>query len=534
MPQFVRTVTATVAVIVTCFVVGAATATPVAAAPTVPVRYRPPVDAPVVDRFRPPTRPGQAGNVGIDYATEPGTPVRAAAAGTVAFAGQVGGRLHVVVLHPDGIRTTYAFLASVSVTRGQAVAAGAVVGTTGSSLHFGARAAGDAYLDPLVLLAGGALDLRLVVDGPVEPESEGKERNRLVRFLGAIPRTAVAVGATALEWAGDAVVALNPVPTADELRALATAATSMIRVPGQVVRGVNRWWDQRGNCTPADRPAPPPKGRRIAVLVAGLVSTSDRAGVFAVRTDELGYAADDVHRFSYRAATTAERAYDAGETQRDIAESGRRLRALLEDLEERNPGVPIDVIAHSQGGLVARSALGRSAPPAVRTLVTLATPHNGADLATLGSVLFGGVAGGLVRNVADEFGPIGGLELGSASVGQLSETSSFIRDLNRQPLPPGVQVTSVAARFDLVVTSPKARLRGADNVVVNIPHASQHDALPASDAAAREIALAVAGLAPTCQGFLDAMADEASGIAITMLLDKATAAAVVLPGQSGR
>jgi len=68
-----------------------------AAAPAA-VTYRPPVDAPVVDPFRPPPEDWNSGNRGLEYATVPGTPVTAAAAGQVVFAGQVGGSLHVVVL----------------------------------------------------------------------------------------------------------------------------------------------------------------------------------------------------------------------------------------------------------------------------------------------------------------------------------------------------------------------------------------------------------------------------------------------------
>ncbi len=62
------------------------------------VSYRPPVDAPVVDPFRPPPEPWQAGNRGLEYATPAGTPVAAAADGEVTFAGPVAGGLHVVVL----------------------------------------------------------------------------------------------------------------------------------------------------------------------------------------------------------------------------------------------------------------------------------------------------------------------------------------------------------------------------------------------------------------------------------------------------
>ncbi|MEO6121118.1 MAG: peptidoglycan DD-metalloendopeptidase family protein, partial [Acidimicrobiales bacterium] len=433
MPRSVRNLSVVFALVGAILTTLLVPAGPVAAAPpTVPVLYRPPVDAPVVDRFRPPSGIGQSGNLGVDYATEPGTPVRAAAGGVVVFAGQVGGRLHVVVLHLDGIRTTYAFLAGVAVARGQKLAAGEVVGVAAARLHFGARAAGDAYVDPLVLLAGGAPDLRLVPDGPLKPESEAKERNRLVRFLRGVPRVALAVGTTALGWAGDAALSLNPIPTLSDLRVL---GSSVVSVPIQLATAPGRWWDQRGDCTPAGQTVPPPAGRRLAVLVAGLASSSDRGGIDAVRTDDLGYEPHDVFRFSYRAATTTERAYGPGETQVDMVESGSRLRALLDDLADAHPGVPIDVIAHSQGGLVARVALGRSAPPAVRTLVTLATPHNGADLATLGSLVQGTVVGSVAYNLAEEVGPIAGVEVGSTSVAQLGETSSFIRRLNDQPLP---------------------------------------------------------------------------------------------------
>lgn len=131
------------------------------------VAYRPPVDGEVVDPFRAPTSRYGPGNRGVDYATAPGTSVAAAAAGIVAFAGQVAGSLHVTVHHADGIRTTYAFLASVSVRRGQRVAAGDELGRAGHSLHWSARA-GAAYLDPLALLARGRHSgrARLVPDHP--------------------------------------------------------------------------------------------------------------------------------------------------------------------------------------------------------------------------------------------------------------------------------------------------------------------------------------------------------------------------------
>ena len=78
----------------------------------------------------------------------------AAAAGTVAFAGQVGGSLFISIDHPGGLRTTYSFLSAVLVRKGQAVAQGQLIAKSGPgavgeqpNLHFGLRS-GDDYLDP--------------------------------------------------------------------------------------------------------------------------------------------------------------------------------------------------------------------------------------------------------------------------------------------------------------------------------------------------------------------------------------------------
>jgi murein DD-endopeptidase MepM/ murein hydrolase activator NlpD len=128
------------------------------------VAYQRPVDAPVVDAFRAPPSPWAAGNRGIEYATEPGTPVGAAADGTVVYAGRVGGALHVVVRHADGVRTSYSFLRAALVHPGDTVVRGEPVGTTGDRFHFGARI-GDVYIDPALLLGGtGPPRVHLVPD----------------------------------------------------------------------------------------------------------------------------------------------------------------------------------------------------------------------------------------------------------------------------------------------------------------------------------------------------------------------------------
>jgi murein DD-endopeptidase MepM/ murein hydrolase activator NlpD len=115
---------------------------------------------PAVTRaFDPPPTPYAAGHRGVDLAGAAGTPVLAAGAGVVAFAGLVAGRPVVSVVHPGGLRTTYEPVQP-TVAAGQAVARGTplgllVAGHAGCAaeacLHWGLRR-GEAYLDPLSLL----------------------------------------------------------------------------------------------------------------------------------------------------------------------------------------------------------------------------------------------------------------------------------------------------------------------------------------------------------------------------------------------
>ena len=491
----------------------------------VAVVYAPPVDAPVASGFAPPPSPYGPGNRGVDYATVPGTPARAAAAGHVTFAGRVGVGLHVVVLHADGVRTSYSFLAAVAVRRGQAVEGGETVGATGTSLHFGARA-GDAYLDPLVLLAGPpGPAVFLVPDDEPTMGSERDERRGLVGLLGAVPGAVVRVGGAAVSWAAGTAAGVVPVPSPARAQAWLSAMVPVAAPPWRLAAGAHDWWTSRAACTPASVAPPIPGGRRKVVLVAGLGSSSGSGAVNDVDTAALGYAEGDVARFSYRGGTTAERPYDAADTQVDIVESGRRLRDLLGRLHADDPGVPIDVVAHSQGGLVARSAMGARAPPGVESLVTLGTPHQGADLATLLALVRTTVKGTIVlEGLARMSGS--GIQPGSTSVRQLAETSRFLRQLNAGPLPEGVRVTSIAARADVVVPAPRARLEGAANVVVSVPDVNDHSALPGSDVAHREIALAVARMAPTCEGALDFLVDTVTGEAVAAAEDVAGAAVV--------
>ncbi len=111
----------------------------------------PPVDGPVVRPFAPEGR--YAGHWGVDFAVERGSPVHAVAGGTVTFAGEVAGVATVTIDHGGGVKTSYSYLASLSVEPGERASPGAVVGMSGidhglAALHLSVRVRGR-YVDPM-------------------------------------------------------------------------------------------------------------------------------------------------------------------------------------------------------------------------------------------------------------------------------------------------------------------------------------------------------------------------------------------------
>jgi hypothetical protein len=475
--------------------------------------YSPPVDGDVVDGWRPPATLFGSGNRGIDLAAEPGEAVRSAAAGTVVFAGRVGLDHHVVVLHGDGIRTSYSFLESTGVARGDAVERGDPVGTAAGPVHFGARA-GDRYVDPNLLLRGQPPSVRLV---PVElrvPQPEATERRWLLDGLAGVARAGWRAGSAAAAWAaGEAAdvagAGIGHVRGEVErmyvvVAGLSHMATAPAQAVTQVLRGLEYHRDQDG-CTPGSTaPGPPPGGRRIAVLVAGFGSSSEQAAVLGVDTAGLGYADGDVGLFSYAGGQApggrmiegvSSSTYVPADSQQALEESADRLRSLLQEVRSRHPGVPVDLIAHSQGGVVALLALregDRHDPrmPQLGHIVTLGSPHDGTDLATAASVLSRTSFGGRAE----------ALGAGSPAAEDLSERSALIRRHRRRPLPEGVAVTSVAAAGDLTVPATHSVLPGeAVHALVPLHGIRAHERLPGSPEAHREMALALAGMGPTCR-----------------------------------
>ena len=119
----------------------------------------------VVGQFEPPPAPWAAGHRGVDLAGHAGQVVHAALDGVVGFAGSIGGKPVVTVVH-GARRTTYEPVVA-TVERGERVAAGDALGRLvvadshcfpAACLHWG-LIRGEDYLDPLSLVGSGPVRL---------------------------------------------------------------------------------------------------------------------------------------------------------------------------------------------------------------------------------------------------------------------------------------------------------------------------------------------------------------------------------------
>lgn len=101
-------------------------------------------------------------HAGMDFRAVTGTPVLAAAGGTVSFAGSNGGYGKMVEIdHGNGLATRYAHMSRIGVSVGQTIAGGRQLGLSGSTgrstgphLHFEVRRGGSA-IDPGRFIAAG-------------------------------------------------------------------------------------------------------------------------------------------------------------------------------------------------------------------------------------------------------------------------------------------------------------------------------------------------------------------------------------------
>ncbi len=482
---------AVVVVVIACLLLAA---TPVWAA------WEHPVDAGVVDPFRPPASRFGAGNRGLEYGTAGGETVRAVDDGTVVFAGSVGGRRHVVIDHGNGLRSAYAFVSPASVARGQVVAQGQAVAVADAGFHLTARL-GQEYVDPMLLMAGAEVLVHLVPGSlPAVPP----------HAMTARPRPLAAV----LDAAGDLTLSR-------QFEALAGAAADWHHI----------------ECTDDGQVVAPPGGpaamsERLLIQVGGLGTSSDGASIGSLDHSALGYAPGHVLGFSYAGGCTPEAfgggrgeigrrvgatTYAPEDTFQDIDVSATRLADLVEEVASLQPGRPIDIAAHSLGGVVTRRAIelldDRGALGPVVVVLTIGSPHGGADLATAAVATAGSER---VEKMLDPvLGEAADFRTATAVIDIAESGGGGVVD--PEPPPTGITVVAVAGSSDLVVAGEHAGWDGATNVVVPtslLDAPAVHGDLPGMPQVAREMELAIAGAAPRCVGLASVLgaALQARGI----------------------
>jgi hypothetical protein len=529
-----------------CFVAGALVLALVLAAVVAPVSAAAAAETPVVDGawIRPVTGPIAqpfvaprsrygAGHRGVDFAVPAGTPVRAANAGEVTFAGSVAGSLHVVIAHGGGLRTSSSFLATIAVRRGQHVARGQVVGIAGAGtgehagvLHFGLRI-GDVYVDPMLLFAPADLTrlIRLVpVDAPSQrgldpPALEARDLAASLHLPRGIPGVAADDGDDGA-WAGlaDAVTTAAGIvsaPARSQVAVLAAGARYLWRQAQRVpvvadgVTAADRLWSwvqSRSDCV-EDTASPPGAGGsgHLVLTVAGIDSATDPATGRAldIDTTKLGYRRGEVRSYSYAPDGGP---YGRDDTWRRIEASAEALRTQLRAMQRDQPGREVDLVAHSQGGVVVTEFLlphyagGDPTLPPLGSVVTVAAPLQGAPAATAAARVRESGSGRAALDAVE--GAAGGAlpPTGVASTRQLAEGSKVMRDVARAPLPEQIDLTTIGGADDVVVPADHASRPGARSVTVDPAGVADHTGILRDPEALDAIRLALEGRGLPCVG----------------------------------
>ena len=433
----------------------------------------PPVDGAVVARFDPPERKWGRGHRGIDFAVPHGTAVRAAAPGYVVFAGAVAGSLAITIDHGGAFRTTYSALASVDVDEGDYVVRGQWIGSSDSThpdgaagLHLGVKV-GERYADPQLFL--GPLDASAAIHlAPVVEQSFSQRTT--AEHLSFLRPHALRVG----DHLEDCV----------EVRSVETAAT--------------------------------PPNDNVVVAINGIGSKTDGptdTHLYRHATGLLRYPDERVYLFSYEgtAGPRLHEPYRPAATFGDLRAAAAKLEDLLREVAKRHPGADVDLLAHSQGGLIARIYLQWLAGswaadlPRVEHLVTLATSHTGAPAADLvdraGDGVVGGVATGVLSLIArkTELFP----DPKAESIAQMSPSSELNEVLATGDVAFGTRVLSLAVPDDVAVPAHRARLEHERNLTLPPTGGFAHSRIVESPRAASVAYDFLRDAAPSCPGGWD-------------------------------
>ncbi len=485
------------------------------------------------------------------------------------------------------------------VTRGDVVGLTGGVGTDhdGRVLHLGLRI-GDRYVDPMLLFRPRDLTalVRLVPAGaPAEtPWSPAGERRALQSSLHLpTPGADVDRGATASDdscdtgvpllgdaidaacdlgtWVGDgadaavdaglrfldattglgsaALAGLRTTveTTMSSMRALSSElARALARTPAgmlalDVVTIGRRFADTvTADCSDDASDADGTGGSAHRVMVvAGIDSAGkawDRGPTVALDVKALGYHVDEgeVRYYSYAADGGA---YTASDTHGPIAVDALRLAEQLRAMQREQPGREVDLIAHSQGGIVVDEFLShvyragdRTLPP-LGNVVTLSSPHEGAPLATAGRRIRATTLGRAALDAIEEvstFPPPS-----SPAVQELAEGSPLLDHLWDQGVPEHFDVTTIGATEDVVVPATNISVPGATETVAAVNSLSEHSAIVRAPDALRAVRAALEGRPPPCVSLLTAARSAVAPVVISRVSHEFGDGAAAILGGAG-
>lgn len=448
----------------------------------------------------------------------------------------------------------------------------------GAVLHLGLRV-GDRYVDPMQLFRPGDLTklVHLVpADEPDEsPWSPAQERRDLASSLrlpapgggagpssytdddgcdtglpliGAAIDAACDVGSWLGEHAGSAVDAgiefLDSTTdlaadALDDLRAAAHHSVSAMQTLADAAAGVlaqtpagqvaldlvaiGRRFAHTVGAECSDAPEADGTGGSAhrVMVVAGINSSGaawDRGPTVALDVDALGYHTDEgeVRYFSY--ADDGGR-YTADDTHRPIVESAGLLAAQLRRMQREQPGREVDLVAHSQGGVVVDVFLagfyraGDPTFPPLGNVVTLSSPHEGAPLATVAQQVRATRKGKAVLDTVEGILPLP--PTSSAAVRDLVEGSSVIREVQAHGVPEHFDYTTIGATEDFVVPATNISLLGATETVAAVDDLNEHSAIVRAPDALKAVRAALEGRPPPCVGLLTALRTAVSPVLIS-------------------
>ncbi len=137
---------------------------------------------------------------------------------------------------------------------------------------------------------------------------------------------------------------------------------------------------------------------------------------------------------------------------RDIRRSAFLIHRKIERILAQTPVDQIDIVGHSMGGLIGLYYVKKlGGAGRVRKLIMMGSPVRGTWAALAGVLTLG---------------------LWSTSSWQLLPRSRFLDELTEGPMPPDVDVHTIAAVRDWVCPLHSTRLRGANAVTVPMGHSS--------------------------------------------------------------